>query len=160
MNVYDVKLNSITFSIKDREYNISKLLNMLRAFGTLRNLGLNYACAFTGFFTALHSHLVNVITGRFYDFEDAVNGFKDMIYDTFRYGINAGNRNYKSQQMALMDYFEVGSTTESLYRRTNINRALNVLQNEWAFHAYTASDYFIKGQILNSVMYNYRNVNG
>lgn len=160
MNVYDVKLNSITFSIKDREYNISKLLNMLRAFGTLRNLGLNYACAFTGFFTALHSHLVNVITGRFYDFEDAVNGFKDMIYDTFKYGINAGNRNYKSQQMALMDYFEVGSTTESLYRRTNINRALNVLQNEWAFHAYTASDYFIKGQILNSVMYNYRNVNG
>lgn len=160
MNVYDVKLNSITFSIKDREYNISKLLNMLRAFGTLRNLGLNYACAFTGFFTALHSHLVNVITGRFYDFEDAVNGFKDMIYDTFRYGINAGNRNYKSQQMALMDYFEVGSTTESLYRRTNINRALNVLQNEWAFHAYTASDYFTKGQILNSVMYNYRNVNG
>lgn len=160
MNVYDVKLNAITVAIGKREYNVTKLLNSLRVFGTLRNLGLNYACAFTGFFTALHSHLVNAITGRYYDFEDAVHGFTDMIYDLFRYGINAGNKNYKSEQMALMDYFEVGSTIESLYRRTNINRALNVLQNDWAFHAYSASDYFIKGQVLNSVMYNYRNVNG
>ena len=46
MNVYDVKLNSITFSIGEREYNITKLFNNLRIYGTLRNLGLNFACAF------------------------------------------------------------------------------------------------------------------
>jgi hypothetical protein len=62
--------------------------------------------------------------------------------------------------MAAMDYFEVGSTLESLSRNTNRNRWLNVLQNEWAFGIYSMSDYFIKGQILNSVMYNYKNVNG
>lgn len=160
MNVYDVKLNSITFSIGEREYNITKLFNNLRIYGTLRNLGLNFACAFTGFFTALHSHLVNAITGRYYDFSDAAAGFKDLVYDTFKYGINAGNKHYKSPQMAAMDYFEVGSTLESLSRNTNRNRWLNVLQNEWAFGTYSMSDYFIKGQILNSVMYNYKNVNG
>lgn len=160
MNVYDVKLNSITFSIGEREYNITKLFNNLRIYGTLRNLGLNFACAFTGFFTALHSHLVNAITGRYYDFSDAAAGFKDLVYDTFKYGINAGNKHYKSPQMAAMDYFEVGSTLESLSRNTNRNRWLNVLQNEWAFGIYSMSDYFIKGQILNSVMYNYKNVNG
>lgn len=160
MNVYDVKLNAITVSIGKREYNITKILNALRVFGTLRNLGLNYACAFTGFFTALHSHLVNILTGRYYDFNDAAHGFADMVYDLFRYGINAGNRNYKSQQMALMDYFEVGSSTESLYKNTNRYRFINVVSDNWAFHAYSASDYLIKGQILNSVMYNYRNVNG
>jgi hypothetical protein len=96
MNVYDVKLNSITFSIGEREYNITKLFNNLRIYGTLRNLGLNFACAFTGFFTALHSHLVNAITGRYYDFSDAAAGFKDLVYDTFKYGINAGNKHYKS----------------------------------------------------------------
>lgn len=160
MNVYDVKLNSIVVSIKGREYNITKLLNNLRAYGTLRNLGLNFACAFTGFFTSLHSHFVNAITGRYYDFDDAVSGFTDLIHDLFRHGINVGNRNYKSTQMALMDYFEVGSTTESLYQNTNRNRLVNVVGNEWAFGMYSASDYFIKGQILNSVMYNYRNVNG
>ncbi|QOR57533.1 hypothetical protein [uncultured phage cr125_1] len=160
MNVYDVKLNAITFSIGEREYNITKLFNNLRIYGTLRNLGLNFACAFTGFFTALHSHFVNALTGRYYDFSDAVYGFKDLIYDLFRYGINAGNKNYKSTLMALMDYFEVGSTIDSLFKNTNRNRYLNVLLNEWAFGVYSASDYFIKGQILNSVMYNYRNVNG
>jgi hypothetical protein len=96
MNVYDVKLNAITFSIGEREYNITKLFNNLRIYGTLRNLGLNFACAFTGFFTALHSHFVNALTGRYYDFSDAVCGFKDLIYDLFRYGINVGNKNYKS----------------------------------------------------------------
>lgn len=161
MNIYDVQTNSISRTIMGREVNISKLLLMAKSMGTTINLGANFACAFTGFFTAMHAHLSNIISGRYYDFPTALHAFADMIYDLFRHGINnVANSNYKSQQMALMDYFQVGSTMDSLWQHSNRPKWINAITRHWAFGVYSFSDYFIKGQILNSVMYNYKNVDG
>jgi len=90
-------------------------------------LGLNFACAFTGLFTAAHAHLVNSFTGRYYTFGNAVTAFKDLVFDLFRHGFSVGRRTYKSEQMAYMDYFEVGSTLDSLFTNTNRLGLINVL---------------------------------
>lgn len=160
MNLYDVKTNALSISIKDREISITKLLKTITGYGTLRNLGLNFACAFTGFFTAAHAHLVNSLTGRYYTFGNAVSAFKDVVFDLFKHGLSVGSRTYKSEQMAYMDYFEVGSTMDSLFTNTNRPKFINVIQKQWAFGLYSVSDYFIKGQILNSVMYDYKYIDG
>jgi hypothetical protein len=97
MNLYDVKTNALSISIKDREISITKLLKTITGYGTLRNLGLNFACAFTGFFTAAHAHLVNSLTGRYYTFDNAVSAFKDVVFDLFRHGLSVGSRTYKSE---------------------------------------------------------------
>lgn len=160
MNLYDVKTNALSISIKDREISITKLLKTITGYGTLRNLGLNFACAFTGFFTAAHAHLVNSLTGRYYTFGNAVSAFKDIVFDLFKHGLSVGSRTYKSEQMAYMDYFQVGSTMDSLFTNTNRPKFINVIQKQWAFGLYSVSDYFIKGQILNSVMYDYKYIDG
>lgn len=160
MNVYDIRTTALTFTIKGREFNVTKALGILQAYGTLRNLGLNFACAFTGLFTAIHNHIMNMACGRYYSFSDAFYGFKDLLFDLFTRGINAGRKTYKSKQMAYMDYFEVGGTIDSLYKHTNRPTWLNILTENWAFGVYSMSDYLVKGNILNSVMYNFRNVNG
>ena len=160
MNVYDVRTDNFSVSIGNKQINFTKLLQSLKNYGTLVNLGLNFSCAFTGFFTALHAHLCNIIMGRYYTFEDSLNAFKDLIWDILRHGITAGNRNYKSELMAQMDYFQVGSTMDSLWEHSNRPRWVNVVTKHWAFGAYALTDYLIKGQILRSVMYNYRNVEG
>ena len=161
MNIYDVQTNSYQIKLFNRDINLSKLALMLKKFGTTVNLGLNMFCAFTGWFTALHAHLSNIISGRYYNFDNAYHAFTDIVYDMFRHGINSiGNKNYSSEQMALMDYFEVGSTMDSLWRNSNRPRIVNMLQRHWAFGLYSFGDYAIKGQILNSVMYDYKNVDG
>lgn len=58
--------------------------------------------------------------------------------------------------MAYMDYFEVGSTMDSLFTNTNRPKFINVILEVVGFGLYSVSDYFIKGQILNSVMYDYK----
>lgn len=160
MNIYDVQTDNFSITIGHKQVNFTKLLQMLKNYGTLVNLGLNFACAFTGFFTALHSHISNMVAGRYYTFSDSLNAFRDMIWDLLRYGLCAGNRNYKSDLTAQMDYFQVGSTMDSLWKHSNRNRWINVITGHWAFGAYSAFDYFLKGQVLRSVMYNYRNVEG
>lgn len=160
INLYDVKTNALSISINDREVSITKILKKITGYGTLRNLGLNFACAFTGLFTAAHAHLVNAVTGRYYTFGNALTAFKDLIFDLFRHGFSVGRRTYKSEQMAYMDYFEVGSTLDSLFTNTNRLGLINILQNQWAFGAYSAFDYFIKGQILNCIMYDYKFIDG
>lgn len=160
MNVYDVQTDNFSITIGHKQVNFTKLLQMLKNYGTLVNLGLNFACAFTGFFTALHSHLSNIISGRYYTFNDSLNAFKDMIWDLLRHGLSAGDRNYKSELAAQMDYFQVGSTMSSLWKNSNRNRWINVATEHWAFGVYSTFDYFLKGQVLRSVMYNYRNVEG
>ena len=133
---------------------------MLKQVGTTINLGLNFICAFTGFFTAMHSYLVEAVSGRYYDFNDAVYAFKDLVYDLFRHGLSAGRRSYKSQRMAYMDYFEVGSTMDSIFQNSNRPQFLNVLTRHWAFGVYSMFDYTIKGSVLDAVMYNYRLIDG
>jgi hypothetical protein len=59
-----------------------------------------------------------------------------------------------------MDYFEVGSTADSLYSHTNRNKLSLITQAHWAFGVYTLSDYMIKGTLLNAIMYGYRLVDG
>lgn len=160
MNVYDVQTNNLSITVFNKEVNFTKLLQTLKNYGTLVNLGLNFSCSFTGFFTALHNHLSNTIAGRYYTFSDSLNAFKDMVWDLLRHGLCAGNRHYKSDLAAQMDYFQVGSTMDSLWKHSNRNRWVNVATEHWAFGSYSAFDYFLKGQVLRSVMYNYRNVEG
>lgn len=160
MNLYDVKVNALSFNVANREISLTKLLNSIRIYGTTRNLGLNFACAFTGFFTAMHAHLVNLMVGRYYNWNDALHAFKDLVFDLFKHGLSVGSRTYTSEQMAYMDYFQVGGTLDKLYKNTNRPRAINILTDNWAFGIYSASDYIVKGLILNSVMYNYRYIDG
>ena len=173
-NLYGVRTNSLTFSIsehnfnllgkeinvKAREVNFTKILMGVKALGTLRNLGLSMWIAGTGFFTASHNHIVQAMVGRYYDWNDAVNATKALVYDMFKYGWRTvGNQNYKSKQMALMDYFETGGTVDSIYKDSNEYASLRTLAKHWAFGMYSMSDYLVKGTILNSVMYNYKKVN-
>jgi len=52
---YKGNVFGLTYDIsKPREINITKMLYILKMLGTLRNLGLNLACALTGAYTALH----------------------------------------------------------------------------------------------------------
>lgn len=160
MNLYGIQTNSIIINIGNKEIDITKLINKARKLGTTVNLGLNYACAFTGFLTAMHSHIMNAYVGRYYNFNDYFHSFYDIIIDLFKYGPSLGRRQYKSEQMQLMDYFEVGSTLDSVFKNLNRNRVLETINRHWAFNAYSFSDYVIKGSVLNCVMYNYRNVDG
>lgn len=160
MNLYGVNTKRFTITVKNREVDLTKIMLALKTVGTTINLGLNFICAFTGFFTALHSGLVEAVSGRYYDFNDAMYGFKDLICDLLRHGISAGRRSYKSQQMAYMDYFEVGSTTDSIFNNSNRPQFINFITRHWAFGSYSMFDYLIKGTVLNSVMYNYRLING
>lgn len=174
-NLYNVKTNSITVSInernfklfgkeihiKKRDFNFTKTLSGIRNLGTLRNLGLAVWVAGTGFFTAGHNHLVQMLVGRYYDWRDAMHGTKALVWDLLKYGWRTvGNQNYKSKQMALLDYFETGGTIDSIYENTNELSPLRTFAKHWAFGLYSVSDFLVKGVILNSVMYNYKNVKG
>lgn len=174
MNLYNVQTNALTISIgehnfnlfgkeinvKAREINMTKILSGIKTLGTLRNLGLSMWIAGTGFFTASHNHIVQMLIGRYYTLGDAISATKSLVWDLFKYGWRTvGNQNYKSKQMALMDYFETGGSIESIYKDSNELSSLRTLSKHWAFGLYSLSDFLVKGTILNSVMYNYRKVN-
>lgn len=161
MNIYDVKTNAMTFTVKGREVNLTKALTKFKALGTLRNLAWSLWISGTGLFTAMHNMLVQSIVGRYYDFDDSVNATKEMalhlLYHSWR---TVGNKNYKSKQMALMDYFEIGSTVDSMFKNSNNPALLRIFDGHWAFGFYSMVDFFVKGSIMNAVMFNYKNVKG
>lgn len=182
MNLYDIKSQTVTISYgnnksgklfgivpykgsifnlinydisKPREINITKMLAILRTLGTVRNLALNLWCALTGGFTALHSHIVNSLVQRYYNPVDASYAFKDMISDLV---VNVPNKlgitSYTPFMTKCMEYFEVGATMQ--LNPTNRNRLFNMINKHWGFGIYTLQDHFVKGQILGSIMHNYK----
>lgn len=98
MNIYDIKTKSAIWDIKERDYsilgfkghikprkvNFTKLMLGLKALGTTVNLGLNFICATTGFFTAIYNDIINSLSGRYYSFGDSINGAKALIVDLFK----------------------------------------------------------------------------
>ena len=172
MNIYDIKTKSAIWGIKERDYsilgfkghikprkvNFTKLMLGLKALGTTVNLGLNFICATTGFFTAVYNDIINSLSGRYYSFSDSLNGTKALIVDLFKNNFSLLSDYHNSTQMKLMEYFQVGAEIKT--NRLNLSTFQKQIARNWAFGIYSLSDYVVKGHILNSVMYNYRYVNG
>lgn len=172
-NIYDIKTKSAIWDLKGfsidifgfhltdvkaRKIDFTKLLLGLKALGTTVNLGLNFICALTGATTVMFDYVVNAATGRYYNVNDAHNGLKAMVIDLFKNNFKLLSDYNRSKQMKLMQEFEVGS----IMPKDDLNNPflLKQIQRNWAFGVYSISDYFTKGLILNSVMYNFRYVNG
>ncbi len=148
--------NLINYDIsKPREINITKMLAILRMLGTTTNLALNLWCALTGLFTALHGHIVNTLVGRYYNPVNAAYALKDILVDLL---LNVPNKvgltTRVSQLSQKMEYFEVGATPD--LNPTNRNTLVNMFTKHWGFGIYSFSDHLIKGQILSSIMYDYK----
>lgn len=172
MNIYDIKTKSFTWDLKERDFsvlgfkghikprkvNFTKLMLGLKALGTTVNLGLNFICATTGFFTAVYNDIINSLSGRYYSFSDSLNGTKALIVDLFKNNFSLLSDYHNSTQMKLMEYFQVGAEIKT--DRLNLSTFQKQIARNWAFGVYSLSDYIVKGHILNSVMYNYRYVNG
>lgn len=172
MNIYDIKTKSAIWDIKERDYsilgfkghikprkvNFTKLMLGLKALGTTVNLGLNIICATTGFFTAVYNDIINSLSDRYYSFGDSINGAKALIVDLFKNNFSLLSDYHNSTQMKLMEYFQVGAEIKT--DRLNLSTFQKQIARNWAFGVYSLSDYVVKGHILNSVMYNYRYVNG
>lgn len=172
MNIYDIKTKSFTWDLKERDFsvlgfkghikprkvNFTKLILGLKALGTTVNLGLNIICATTGFFTAVYNDIINSLSGRYYSFGDSINGAKALIVDLFKNNFSLLSDYHNSTQMKLMEYFQVGAEIKT--DRLNLSTFQKQIARNWAFGVYSLSDYVVKGHILNSVMYNYRYVNG
>lgn len=174
MNLYDIKsqvvtigigkhkgsiFNLINYDIEGREINITKMLAILRKLGTTVNLALNTWCALTGMFTALHGHIVHTLVGRYYNPVDAAYALRDIIVDLL---INVPNKigltTRQSQLSQKMEYFEVGA--RPWLNPTNRNNLANMAVKHWGFGIYSLGDHLVKGQILGSIMRNYKLVDG
>lgn len=148
--------NAVPYDIsKPREINITKMLSILRAIGTARNLACNVVCALTGGFTALNAHIVNSCVQRYYNPVDAGYALKDMLVDML---INIpgkmGITTYRPFMSRAMEHFQVGA--EVMPNPTNRSAMVNLVSKHWGFGIYTLQDHFIKGQILGSIMHNYK----
>ena len=58
MQLYDRQNTLIKYSLFGKEFNVTKMVNAFRTFGTYLNLAGNWAVAATGGFTASYNMLV------------------------------------------------------------------------------------------------------
>ena len=155
MNLYDAQNTNVTVKPFGREVNITKLLSILRVLGTTRNLALNIACALTGGFTALYSHIVNQLVGRYYNPVDAWFGFKDMISDTLIGTARVlGLTGHKTFITKCMEMANVGADMNM--NVSNRPQFINFILKHWGFGIYSMSDHIIKGTILSTLMHNFK----
>lgn len=153
---YKGSIFGISYDIsKQRDINVTKMLSILKMLGTLRNLGLNLACALTGAYTALHQHIVNSLISRYYNPIDATAALFDITADSFFAMANVLGVTRKQTFISqAMELFEIGAEMEP--NPTNRPALLNTISKHWAFGPYSLMDHVVKGQILSSVMHNFK----
>ena len=94
--------------------------------------------------TALHSHIINSLVGRYYNFVDSTYAVKDIVNDIFINCIrNLGLSKKRSDLSMMMELFEVGA--EFMPPPTNRNSLLDSINRHWGFGLYTLTDHVVKG---------------
>lgn len=172
MQVYGIGTEPIQTHIKQHEINVfglkmrindevidwTKTLTGLKLLGTIVNLGLNLVCAGTGYLTTTLIGIIHGVTGRYYDLHDSFSAYKTFLTDLFANNITLFRDYNNSTQMHLMEAAGVGAEFHT--DLTNQNSIYKQIARNWSFGIYSITEYFSKSIFLNSVMYNYKFVNG
>ena len=141
MQLYDRQNTLIKYNLFGREFNVTKLVNAFRTFGTYLNLAGNWAVAATGGFTAAYNMLVQSVVGRYWDMHDTLNAMRYFVTTSFWDGIKGiGNRNYKGLQFALMDEADFEEALEYLKQQKIKQRELRNLGNNQSGLTLTATE--------------------
>jgi len=124
------------------------------------NLGLNITCASVGLLTGIYGGLFSALGGRDFSVKDYGIQWVRTISNLFKSIRNIGNVATEDKNKALMEMCGIANEVDNMFKDTHLNRVLRIGKREWAYGAFSMCDYVMKSTILNSIISNYRYVNG
>lgn len=154
--------SQVTTPIEIAGLNVNKVFGIAKAWATAVNLGCSIKVATVGALSAEYAHLMNAITGRDYGVKDWMIGHWEMLSGLLSSGFGAriiGN-NSRLFQQNVMELFNIADQGEKKYKNTNRNAVVNQLTQNWCFGLLTASDYLVKGSILDTTLAAHRYFRG
>lgn len=159
MFLYGIK----TESVETKNWNFSKTAQLAKQATTAINLGGSPVVALTGFFTSSYAHLINSIVGnKAYGFTEAVAAAGIVLWSGVKRGFNfmTGNKEYTDQVKELMRYFNISNQLERKYKKSNQNKILMWISNNYIFGMLSQLDYIIKANIAVSLCLSHKLVDG
>jgi len=160
MQLYGETMQSIYYNHGNVHLNISKALAEVASYGRLVNLGLNVTCASVGFITGVYGGLFSAIGGRDFGVRDYATQWYRTITNLFKSIRNVGNVATEDKNKAIMEMFGVANEIDNMFKDTHLDKFSRVTKREWAYGTYSMFDYVMKSTILNSIISNYRYVDG
>lgn len=159
MFLYNIKdTNQIT--IKGRTFNLGKIASLWRSLTRAINLGSNPIVAFTGLFTSLFSHQVNMLTGQKYNTKDAIMAAREFILHMGGILGSISNKRSGNKVVLLAEMFNIGERGTKKYKNTNRYRIANIVNDNHTYGFLSVCDFVIKSQIMLSELMAYRLYNG
>lgn len=105
-----------------------------------------------------------MMIGQRYDFKDGYNATVEQIWNIVKPvdGVltDLGKKNTRNKMVLLSRLFGVNSQDEKASRRTDQNRFVRLVGDNWCFGALTAGDFLMKTNIMLTVLMSYRNYCG
>ena len=139
-----------------------KFINSYRSFASTVNLGGSPKVSLVGLLTTMQAHIINGIVGKRYTFTETFKAgiavLQSLIQSPFRGGLMGYNS--RSFQQNLNEEFNLSSQAENKFKHSNRNKILNALTYGFWYGPMTAADWLSKSQILDSVLMDYRFVDG
>lgn len=160
MQLYGETMQSIYYNHGNVHLNISKALAEVASYGRLVNLGLNVTCASVGFITGVYGGLFSAIGGRDFGVRDYATQWYRTITNLFKSIRNVGNVATEDKNKAIMEMFGIANEIDNMFKDTHLDKFSRVTKREWAYGTYSMFDYVMKSTILNSIISNYRYVDG
>lgn len=157
----------VKVQFKTKWFDFNKILDTTRQLTTATNLGMNKKVAAVGFMTAIHSHIVNALVGKEYNFsqlvESAIDVVKHIIYNGFKYGMYS--RQSQDSLQVIMEEFGIAEQLER--KMTDLDFANNrfgelrrMVKQNYVFGYLSTVDYLTKSQITVSTLKNYKYIDG
>lgn len=163
MNLYNIRRSNMVFKLGPLKWNFTKFSTTWKNAATSKNLGCSPKVAITGFLSTMGEHIMNVISGQYYNFSDYRFGIKQLCYNIFKHfgGLtNISNKNSSDPFIIKMEYFNVADSADRKSENTNRNRLINMITENSIFGFLTAGDFLAKGSMMAAILHSYRFVDG
>lgn len=154
--MYGRNKTPIVYTVNNKEYNVGKLLDIVRGFVTKVNLSGNIWSIGTSFFTDATYTTLEAKMGRFFDLEDLRFAQAEFGREFPNMMAGIGNANPKGKLPYLLQLNQVVKDNKEIFDRLDQSAVLRSLNQNFWFAGYTQSDYTVKSHTLLSIYHNHR----
>ena len=156
LQLYGKTTRPWTVDIGKYSISVTKIMNNLRGYASASNLGNNALSILKSIVQGLDKIFVEGFSGQFYTIGDIAKSFVRQLWRTPKRIMNIGNQYQDDITFALLEHNGIAHDSKEKVDGLQYYRVFRILYKYLIWGGWQASDFMIKGPIVESVYANFK----
>lgn len=156
MNLYGQFRSPLSFTIGNKQYSLTKIIDGIRNYASTANLSNNFGALGKALFQGIHKSVVEAIGGRYYSADDYFYALGRNLLKMPKMLWNLGNVKHNDLTLSLMEYNGISRDSRQKTSNYQYIRPIRVALNYLIWGGWSFVDYIVKAPVVEAIYKDYK----